>query len=67
MSALLLMLLFLTSRHNIGSPFRYSSTDNTSGTSNICLWTHVEGGFGVTFNGVGKDAVFYTTTSRFVT
>jgi hypothetical protein len=27
---------------------------------------HVEGGFGVTFNDVTKDAVFYTTTSRFV-
>jgi hypothetical protein len=27
---------------------------------------HVEGGFGVTFNDVAKDAVFYTTTSRFV-
>ncbi len=37
-------------------------------------WTHMvlhlpyaEGGFGVPFNGVTKDAVFYTTTSRFVT
>ena len=36
-------------------------------------WTHmvlhlprVEGGFGVTFNDVTKDATFYTTTSRFV-
>ncbi len=36
-------------------------------------WTHmcihipyVEGGFGVTFNDVTKDSVFYTTTSRFV-
>jgi hypothetical protein len=27
---------------------------------------HVEGGFGVTFNDVTKDAAFYTTTSRFV-
>jgi hypothetical protein len=27
---------------------------------------HAEGGFGVTFNDVTKDAVFYTTTSRFV-
>ena len=25
-----------------------------------------EGGFGVTFNDVTKDAAFYTTTSRFV-
>ncbi len=28
---------------------------------------HAEGGFGVTFNDVTEDAVFYTTTSRFVT
>ena len=28
--------------------------------------THPEGGFGVTFNDVTKDDVFYTTTSRFV-
>ena len=28
---------------------------------------HTEGGFGVTFNDVTKDADFYTTTSRFVT
>jgi hypothetical protein len=27
---------------------------------------HTEGGFGVTFNCVTKDAAFYTTTSRFV-
>jgi hypothetical protein len=27
---------------------------------------HTEGGFGVTFNDVAKDAVFYTTTSHFV-
>jgi hypothetical protein len=27
---------------------------------------HAEGGFGVTFNDVTKDDVFYTTTSRFV-
>jgi hypothetical protein len=27
--------------------------------------THAEGGFGVTFNDVTKDAAFYTTTSRF--
>jgi hypothetical protein len=27
---------------------------------------HAEGGFGVTFNDATKDAVFYTTTSRFV-
>ena len=27
---------------------------------------HAEGGFGVPFNCVTKDAVFYTTTSRFV-
>ena len=27
---------------------------------------HAEGGFGVTFNDVTKDAAFYTTTSRFV-
>jgi hypothetical protein len=37
-------------------------------------WSHmvlhlpdIEGGFGVTFNAVTKDTVFYTTTSRFVT
>ncbi len=29
--------------------------------------THTEGGLGVTFNDATKDAVFYTTTSRFVT
>ncbi len=27
---------------------------------------HAEGGFGVSFNGVTKDADFYSTTSRFV-
>jgi hypothetical protein len=27
---------------------------------------HAEGGFGVTFNDVTRDAAFYTTTSRFV-
>ena len=27
---------------------------------------HAEGGFGVTFNFVTKDAAFYTTKSRFV-
>ncbi len=27
---------------------------------------HTDGGFGVTFNDVTKDTVFYTTTSRFV-
>ena len=27
---------------------------------------HAEGGFGVTFNDVTKDAAFYITTSRFV-
>jgi hypothetical protein len=27
---------------------------------------HAEGGYGVTFNDVTKDAAFYTTTSRFV-
>ena len=27
---------------------------------------HAEGGFGVSFNDVTKDAAFYTTTSRFV-
>ena len=27
---------------------------------------HAEGGFGITFNDVTKDAAFYTTTSRFV-
>jgi hypothetical protein len=27
---------------------------------------HAEGGFGVPFNCVTKDAVFYTTTARFV-
>jgi hypothetical protein len=37
------------------------------------VWTHMvlhfplsEGSFGVTFNDVTKDSVFYTTTSRFV-
>ncbi len=29
--------------------------------------SHGEGGYGVTFNDVTKDAAFYTTTSRFVT
>jgi hypothetical protein len=29
--------------------------------------SHVEGGFGVSFNCVTKDTAFYTTTSRFVT
>jgi hypothetical protein len=32
----------------------------------VLLLSHAEGGFGVTFNCVTKDAAFYTTTSRFV-
>ena len=28
--------------------------------------SHVQGGFGVTFNDITKDTTFYTTTSRFV-
>ena len=28
---------------------------------------HAEGGFGVTFNDINKDSVFYTSNSRFVT
>ena len=28
--------------------------------------SHADGGFGVTFNDVTKDAVFYASTSRFV-
>jgi hypothetical protein len=28
---------------------------------------HAEGGFGVTFNDITKDAAFYATTSHFVT
>jgi hypothetical protein len=45
------------------------------GTVGVCLvspgytWSstyHVEGGFGVTFNDVTKDADFYSITSRFV-
>ena len=28
--------------------------------------SHVQGGFGVTYNDITKDAAFYTTTSRFV-
>ena len=28
--------------------------------------SHAQGGFGVTFNDITKDAAFYTTTSRFV-
>jgi hypothetical protein len=33
----------------------------------MCLHVpHAEGGFGVSFNCVTKDAAFYTTTSRFV-
>ena len=35
--------------------------------AHMCLHLpHTEGGFGVTFNDVTKDAAFYTTTSRFV-
>ena len=35
--------------------------------THMCLHLpHTEGGFGVTFNDVTKDAAFYITTSRFV-
>ena len=35
--------------------------------AHICIHLpHAEGGFGVTFNDVTKDAAFYTTASRFV-
>jgi hypothetical protein len=30
-------LMLLSSRHSIGSPFRYSVTGSPSGTSNLCL------------------------------
>ena len=46
--------------------------DDWDSTSKV--WTHMvlhlphtDGGFGVTFNDITKDTVFYTTTSRFVT
>jgi hypothetical protein len=40
---------------------------STKDWSHMCIHLpHVEGGFGVTFNDVTKDAAFYTTTSRFV-
>ena len=35
-------------------------------THNVLHLPYTEGGFGVTFNCVTKDAVFYTTTSRFM-
>ncbi len=41
-------------------------TQSKSWTHMVLHLTHVEGGFGVTFNDVTEDTVFYTTTSRFV-
>ena len=32
----------------------------------VLQFPHTEGGFGVSFNCVTKDATFYTTTSHFV-
>ncbi len=32
----------------------------------VLILLHADGGFGVTFNNITKDAAFYTTTSRFV-
>ena len=33
----------------------------------VLYLSHAQGGFGVTFNDITKDAAFYTDTSRFVT
>jgi hypothetical protein len=41
-------------------------TDSKDWDHMVLHLPHVEGGFGVTFYCVTKDAVFYTTTSRFV-
>jgi hypothetical protein len=41
-------------------------SDNKSWTHMFLQLSHTEDGFGVTLNDVTKDAVFYTTTSRFV-
>ena len=42
-------------------------TESKAWSHMVLHLSHAEGGFGVTFNDVTKDAVFYTTTSRFVT
>ena len=52
-----------------------SSKQHTDGwdTSNkvwahmVLNLSHVQDGFGVTFNDITEDAVFYSTTSHFVT
>jgi hypothetical protein len=57
------------------SLLKKGTTHHTDGwDSHIKSWSHMVlhlphagGGFGVTFNDVTKDAVFYATTSRFVT
>ena len=48
-------------------PFRFGWDASSKAWAHMCIHLpHAEGGFGVTFNDVTKDAAFYTTTSRFV-
>jgi hypothetical protein len=41
-------------------------TSNKAWAHMVLHLPHAEGGYGVTFNDVTKDAAYYTTTSRFV-
>ena len=53
--------------HSVVPSFKVPHANETpSGIQTTDHLPHTEGGFGVTFNAVTKDDVFYTTTSRFV-
>jgi hypothetical protein len=59
---------------NTDSLWKKGTKQHTDGwDTSTKVWTqmvlhlpHAEGGFGVTFNDITKDAAFYATTSRFV-
>jgi hypothetical protein len=58
--------LLVTSRDYVLCGFNSHQMVGTRLAHMVLHLPHVDGGFGVTFNDVTKDAVFYTTTSRVV-
>jgi hypothetical protein len=58
--------LLVTSRDYVLCGFNSHQMVGTRLAHMVLHLPHADGGFGVTFNDVTKDAVFYTTTSRVV-
>jgi hypothetical protein len=58
--------LLVTSRDCVFCGFSSHQMVGTRLAHMVLHLSHTDGGFGVTFNDVTKDTVFYTTTSRFV-